>query len=161
MTNPADPFSAPRKRGVPPVILGVGLALALAGGGFYATFSGLVSIDSLMPATSNTPATTVPQGAFAYVPIEPVTINLGQRGQARHLRFTAQLEVAPAKVDEVSHLMPRILDVLNIYLRALETHELEETSALIRLRAQMLRRIQIVAGPGRVNDLLITEFVFN
>lgn len=161
MTNTADPLNPPRKKGISPVVLGLGLALALGGAGFYATFSGLISTDSLMSRNSTTPAGPVPAGAFAYVPVDPITINLGQRGQARHLRFAAQLEVPPPEVGEVSHLMPRILDVLNIYLRALETHELEETAALIRLRAQMLRRIQIVTGPGRVNDLLITEFVFN
>lgn len=161
MTHAADPLAAPRKKGIPAVILGLGLALSLGGAGFYATFSGLVDTDSLMPGNAGDPMSTLPAGAFAYVPIEPITINLGQRGQARHLRFAAQLEVPPAEAAEVGHLMPRILDVLNIYLRALETHELEEASALIRLRAQMLRRVQIVAGPGRVNDLLIIEFVFN
>ena len=58
-------------------------------------------------------------------------------------------------------LRPRILDVLNGYLRAVEVAELEDPSALVRLRAQMLRRIQVVAGEGRVNDLLISEFVLN
>jgi len=61
----------------------------------------------------------------------------------------------------VQALMPRIMDVLNIYLRALDPPELEEPAALLRLRAQMLRRVQIVTGPGLVNDLLIIEFVFN
>lgn len=161
MTNAAEPLELSRRKGISPVILGLGLALALGGGGFYATFSGMVSSDSLMRGSGDAPASTLPAGAFAYVPIEPITINLGPRGQARHLRFAAQLEVPPADVDEVSRLMPRVLDVLNIYLRALETHELEEPAALIRLRAQMLRRLQVVTGPGRVNDLLITEFVFN
>jgi flagellar FliL protein len=32
---------------------------------------------------------------------------------------------------------------------------------MARLRAQMLRRIQVVTGEGRVRDLLITEFVLN
>ena len=57
--------------------------------------------------------------------------------------------------------MPRIVDVMNGYLRALDAAELENPAALVRLRAQMLRRIQIVTGEGRVRDLLITEFVLN
>ena len=160
MTDTADARATPRRKGISSSVLGLGLALALGGGGFYATFSGLLELDSLLPANRD-PQTAIPAGASAYVPVEPITINLGPRGQARHLRFSAQLEVPPAQAAEVSHLMPRILDVLNIYLRALDTHELEDPAALIRLRAQMLRRIRIVAGPDRVNDLLITEFVFN
>lgn len=161
MTETAELQKSPLKKGIPPVILGLGLALGLAGGGFYATFSGLISGDSAMFAPAQEPVGSLPAGAFSYVPIEPITINLGPRGQSRHLRFNAQLEVTPSETNEVSRLMPRILDVLNIYLRALEVHELEEPAALLRLRAQMLRRIQIVTGPGRVNDLLIIEFVFN
>ncbi|MFL9503735.1 flagellar basal body-associated FliL family protein [Rhodopseudomonas palustris] len=39
--------------------------------------------------------------------------------------------------------------------------EIEDPSAMARLRAQMLRRVQIVTGEGRVRDLLITEFVLD
>lgn len=161
MTDAATQLKTPGRKGVSPLILGLGLALVLAGAGFYATFSGLIGNDSVLMSSRQEPAGNLATNTFDYVPIEPITINLGPRGQSRHLRFSAQLEVAPPDTAEVARLMPRILDVLNIYLRALELNELEEPAALIRLRAQMLRRIQIVTGPGRVNDLLITEFIFN
>jgi flagellar FliL protein len=57
--------------------------------------------------------------------------------------------------------MPRIQDVLNTYLRAVDVEDLEEPAALLRLRAQMLRRVQVVVGDGPVRDLLVTEFVLN
>ena len=57
--------------------------------------------------------------------------------------------------------MPRVVDVLNSYLRALEIDDLRGNAALVRLRAQMLRRVQTVIGRDRVNDLLIMEFVMN
>jgi flagellar FliL protein len=69
--------------------------------------------------------------------------------------------VPSAYAGEVAMLKPRILDVLNGYLRAVDPAELEDPAALVRLRAQMLRRIQIVTGEGRVRDLLVTEFVMN
>lgn len=143
------------------MILGAVLALALAGGGFFATYTDLLGLRGEEQAAA--PATAVAPEAvnqFVYMPIDPITISLGSRGQSRHLRLQAQLEVAPLASTEVARLMPRILDVLNIYLRALETQEIEEPAALVRLRAQMLRRIQIVTGPDLVNDLLISEFVF-
>ncbi|MEL7416552.1 MAG: flagellar basal body-associated FliL family protein, partial [Pseudomonadota bacterium] len=58
-------------------------------------------------------------------------------------------------------LKPRISDVLNTYLRAVSLDELENPAAMLRLRAQMLRRIQLVTGEGRVRDLLISEFILN
>lgn len=42
--------------------------------------------------------------------------------------------------------MPRILDVLNGYSRAVDAQQLTDRSSLFRIRAQMLRRIKIVVG---------------
>jgi flagellar protein FliL len=152
------PEVAPKKKSKLPMIIGLGLALALGGGGFYAAFSGMILGSGDAHATDDDVA-ALPD--IAFVPIDPVVISLGAASQSRHLRFTAQLEVAGPHSAEVTLLRPRILDVLNSYLRAVEVAELEDPSALVRIRAQMLRRIQIVTGEGRVRDLLITEFVLN
>lgn len=98
---------------------------------------------------------------MAFVPIEPLVISLAGEGQTRHLRFRAELEVQRAQASEIGRLMPRIVDVLNTYLRALSVSDLEDRTALLRLRAQMLRRVQIVTGRDGINDLLIMEFVLN
>ena len=130
----------------------------MGGGGFYAVYAGLI----LAPAAQSgiaTDAGSAPE--IVFVPVEPVVISLGKISDNRHLRFTAQLEVEKARASEVTHLLPRILDVLNGYLRAVEMADLEDPDALVRLRSQMLRRIQIVTGQGRVRDLLVTEFVLN
>ena len=151
--SPQPPASSRR-----PLLFGLLAAFLLGGGGFYAGFSGLVPLGN-SPAETGTPATPIRAGS--YLPIDPITINLGSRSDSRHLRLLAQLEVVRGQESEVTRLMPRIVDVLNTYLRAIDLPEIDEPSALIRLRAQMLRRIQIVVGPGRVNDLLIMEFIFN
>lgn len=147
---------AVRKRSRMPLILGLVLFLALGGAGFYGVWSGLV----LAPRVEEAQAPgDLPE--IAFVPVEPVVISLGKVSDNRHLRFAAQLEVEKAGEGEVTLLLPRILDVLNGYLRAVEVAELEDPDALVRLRSQMLRRIQIVTGQGRVRDLLVTEFVLN
>jgi flagellar FliL protein len=69
------------------------------------------------------------------------------------------LEVPKSYQEDVTKVLPRVVDVLNSYLSALEIEDLEDRAALTRLRAQMLRRVQIVTGQGRVNDFLIMEFV--
>lgn len=138
-----------------PLVLGGVLAVLLGAGGFFATYTGLIGggeSHAAMPKESET---------IAFVPIQPLVIPLGPQANARHLRFTGDLEVAKGGEGEILHLMPRILDVLNSYLRAVEVTEFNDPPALARLRAQMLRRVQIVTGEGRVRDLLITEFVLN
>ena len=156
----AAPETAHKKKSKLPMIVGVVLALALGGAGFYASFSGMIFGPSdAHAAEAEAEVDALPD--IAFVPLEPMVISLGAAAESRHLRFTAQLEVAGANSADVILLQPRILDVLNSYLRAIDVAELENPSALVRLRAQMLRRIQIVTGEGRVRDLLVTEFVLN
>jgi flagellar protein FliL len=148
---------APKKKSKKPLLIGVVLALLLGGGGFYATYSGLLFGHAEAHAVEG--AEALPD--IAFVPVEPVVISLGGAAEGRHLRFTSQIEVEAHYAADVTLLLPRILDVLNGYLRALEVAELEDPAALVRMRAQLLRRIQVVTGQGRVRDLLITEFVLN
>lgn len=160
MAEAEAPQDAARtKKSKLPLIIGMVLFLALGGGGFYAVYSGLI----LAPASETKPkeaeAANMPEVAF--VPVPSVTISLGKAADNHHLRFTAQLEVNKDKEIEVTDLVPRILDVLNGYLRAIAVSELEDPDALVRLRSQMLRRIQIVTGEGHVRDLLVTEFVLD
>ena len=151
------------KRSKLPLILGLVLGLAGGGGGFYAAFAGLLPFG--MPQTgAHAEAASAPVADFSevvFVPVEPLVISLAEGGQTRHLRFRAELEVGRAHEGRVTQIMPRVVDVLNTYLRALSIADLEESTALVRLRAQMLRRVQIVTGEGRINDLLIMEFVLN
>lgn len=154
----AEAAPEPKRRSKLPILIGVVLAALLGGGGFYATYAGL--LFGAHPAVEEGPE-AAPLPDIAFVPVEPVVISLGPGASASHLRFTAQLEVAKPYAAEVAVLQPRILDVLNGYLRAVDVAELEDPAALVRLRAQMLRRVQIVTGEGRVRDLLVTEFVTN
>lgn len=151
---------APKKRSKMPLILGLVLAILGGGGGFMAVQMGIIggSHDEAHVEEVEE-AEELPD--LAFVPMETLVINLPQNAQARHLLFTAQLEVEPTYSQEVTDLMPRIVDVLNGYLRAVQLSELEDPTALIRLRAQMLRRVQVVVGEGRVKDILIMEFVLN
>lgn len=154
-----EPEEKPKKNSKLPLILGVVLALCLGGGGFYATWSGLLPLPGGASTTAQPKPEALPD--LAFVPIDPVVISLAPAARAKHLRFTGQLEVNRAAEPDVTLLLPRIIDVVNSYLRAVEVAQLEDPAALVTLRAQMLRRIQIVTGEGRVRDLLITEFVLN
>ena len=157
--DPADAVGAspPRKRRLG-MIVGMVAALAFGGGGFYAVWSGLVDPAGLVGGVGHGDAAP---SDVAFLPMEPIMVSLPPGSSARLLRFTGQLEVAPEHAAEVGAVMPRVVDVLNTFLRAVEPRDLEQPSALAPLRAQMLRRIQVVTGEGRVRDLLITEFVLN
>lgn len=152
--------AAPRGGLLKPLLLGLGLAAVLGGGGFYLAWSGLLPLPG-GPAAGGRDAPPPRRADTGFVPIEPMVISLGPEARARHLRFGGALEVPVTHLGEVQRLMPRVLDALNGYLRAVDARTFDDPSALVRLRAQMLRRVQIVLGEGLVRDLLVTEFVLN
>jgi flagellar FliL protein len=152
----------PRSRSRFPLILGLVLALAGGASGFLAVRTGLLGgAQAGESAESQQEPHLPPLAPMAFVPLPSLVVNLPGEGERRFLRFAGQLEVSPERLEEVTALTPRVVDVLNGYLRALEPHEIEDPAALLQIRAQMLRRVQVVAGGDRVRDLLVMEFVVN
>ncbi len=153
---------ASKKGGKLGLIIALVLACGAAVGGYYVANTGLfppLETTNAEHSDDHQDSSSNPAVSVAFVPMPPMVVSLGQDA-AIQLRFQAQFEVDPFRQEEIEHLMPRIQDVLNGYLRAVELDVLKKPSSLIRIRAQMLRRIQLVSGPGSVRDLLITEFVF-
>jgi flagellar FliL protein len=166
--------SAPKKGGGgKTLILGVVLAAALGGGAFFAVFSGLLALP-LPPANAPEQAAggaaaakgaaegsagAPPPAATAFARLDPILVSLGEGASLRQVQLTAELEVDPAQVAQVALLQPRVRDVLTTYLRAVEAADVDDPAALLRMRAQMLRRVQVVTGEGLVRDLLVSEFV--
>lgn len=159
MADAEEPQDVAPKKSKKPLIIGLILALLLGGSGFYAAWSGLILAPSAEHAGEGAEVGPLPD--IAFVAVDPLIITLGAMADNRHLRFASQLEVSAAHVADVTLLLPRIIDVLNGYLRAIDPAQFDDPAALVRMRAQMLRRIQIVTGEGRVRDLLVTEFVLN
>ncbi|MEM7522246.1 MAG: flagellar basal body-associated FliL family protein [Pseudomonadota bacterium] len=144
-----------------PIILGVVLLLVGAGGGFFATFSGIVAL----PFGGGEDVVEEPMekaaelAGVAYLSLDEMIIPLSPNARARYLAFKAEIEVRKEDIAAFEEIRPRIVDVFNTYLRAIEEADLEAPSAAARLRAQLLRRIRVVAAPAEPRDLLITSFV--
>ncbi len=154
--EPEEPKKSPVRRAL---LIGLPLALLAGGGAFYAAYSGMLSSDAADEKQET--SDTSKDDPVAFVALDPMIVSIGRADRGRHLRFHAQLEVKPKDADAVQAVLPRIVDVLNGYLRAVDIAVLDDPTALIRIRSQMLRRVQIVAGEDRVKDLLIMEFVLS
>ena len=165
MTAITDPAATavPKKKSKMPLILGVVFAILGGAGGFFAVKMGLIGGHAAeeAPVEDTHGDMLAPLPPVAFLALDPLVVNMPNQSGHQLLRFTAQLEVPPEYLIEVEAIKPRIVDVLNGYLRAVEIADLEDPSVLLRLRAQMLRRVQVVTGEGRVRDLLIMEFVLN
>ena len=153
-----EPTEEKKKSGKKGLLFGLLAAILAGGGGFYVTYSGMIL--GATPAEDVHGESELPAlPEIAFIALDPMVISLGDAANSKFLRFSAQLDVDPASAEAVRMVQPRIVDVLNTYLRAVSEDELGKPAALERLRAQMLRRIQVVTEQGQVRDLLITEFV--
>lgn len=149
-------------------------ALLLGGGAFYGVYSGMVPLpfgggDKEASADGEKKSAEVKEPKIhdekpmeaAFVPLDEIIIALGPEARAKHLLANLIVEVEPGQESVVTALKPRIIDVLNVFLRAVEVRDLESPRAMSRLRAQMLRRVQLVAPENAVRDVLIQQFVLN
>ncbi len=145
------------------LILSAIAALVLGGGAFAVTYLGVFQggADEDVATVDDPYSASHSTDSIAFVPMEQFVVSLRRDAENRHLMFTAQLEVYSDQKDAVIYLMPRIRDVLNTYLSAVEASYIERPAGLMYLRGQMLRRAQIVTGSDMIRDLLVTEFVFN
>ena len=156
----AQEQEAPAKRGMGLVGWGLtaALALGLGGGAFFLGQSGLV--DGLLHAEDTTHQE---DGAGTptehYLELDPLTISVGGANSVKQLRFRAFLQLADETQADIAALQPRILDIFATYLRAVSVDRLEDPTGLLHQRAQLLRRVQLLAGRDTVKDLLIIDFV--
>ena len=155
--TPEDP---PKKQGKALIFISIPLSLVIGAGLFW-------GITQYMPQSGES-HTTDQQVVSSYaiddlefVTVDPIVVSMNRGDTKHHLRFKAELEVPAKHQRDVEKLMPRVVDVFNAFLRALDWDDMEHPTALHRMRAQMLRRAKIVLGDTKVNDLLVTEFVLN
>lgn len=147
-------------RGMPrsSVLLAAVSALSLGAAGYIAVGTGLVPgqrAGETRATQQKAPARTV------FLALEPFMTTLPRTEPARQLRLEVQLEVEEAAVAAVRAATPRLQDTMNRYLRSIELAGIEDPDMVLRMRLQLLRRLQVAAGEGRIRDLLITQLLIS
>jgi flagellar FliL protein len=160
MADQDDAQQGKKKKGMlMPLLIGLVAAIVSGGAGFMLVSMGIIPTPEKEMAEEHAPPEPVELPRTAFLPLTPLIVTLGAGDTLRQLQLTAQLEVAPEALDAVALLTPRVVDVLNTYLRAVDAAVVENPSSMLRMRAQMLRRVQVVVGEGMVRDLLVAEFI--
>ena len=145
-----------------PLIIGLVLFLVAAGGGFYATSSGKLSLASILGESKEKPEKQTKMAsapALTFLPVGEIVVPLGPSAQAKYLLLTAEIEVSSEDTETLQAMLPRIRDLFNTYLRAVEARDLEQPDATMRLRDQLLRRLRVIADPLSPRDILFTSFI--
>lgn len=139
------------------ILFAVSLFLASAVGGFFLMYSDTVFSSS----DQDLDIETTNASKQVYVALPDTVVALPNAGDWKQLRLRAELEVPSMYETEVRNAMPRIMDILNDYLRILTIDQLADSLALVRIRLHMLHRAKIVVGEEKIKDIFITEFVLN
>lgn len=141
------------------IIAGAGLLVLLLGGGagaYFLLFSGAPAKTA--DAAAELPATP-PQVSFFDVPAMLVNIQTID-GTPAYLKLTVSLELdTDAEKPGIQALMPRLVDQFQSYLRELRLDDLKGSAGVVRLKEELLRRVNASAAPYHVRDVLLKEMI--
>lgn len=146
------------------LVLTAASALALGGaaaGAAYFLAPGAQQCAPQFAAEGQTGGVAMLAPDVIFINLEPLVISLGPDAKSKYLKISLSLETTKSHEKVISQLSPRIRDTLNTYLRAVAEEDLVRPSSMTRLRAQMLRRLQLAAPGATISDILITDFVLS
>jgi flagellar FliL protein len=129
------------------------LVLLLAGGGAYFFLAG--KKDEAAEQAEPPP----PPKPSVFYKLPDMLVTLGTvNGRASFLKITVSLELeSDEDVRRVQSVMPRVVDAMYVYLRELRIEDLRGVTALNRLRAELLARVNMTVQPTHVTDVLLQE----
>ena len=141
------------------LIAGGALLLVLIGGGAAAYFflfsSSPTPKDQMVAAIPATPPTV----SFYDVPDILVNVQSAD-GTPAYLKLSLALELdAEAERPGIQVLMPRLIDQFQSYLRELRIDDLKGSAGVLRLKEELLRRVNVAAEPYHVRDVLLKEMI--
>jgi flagellar FliL protein len=159
----ADAASEPSKSKfalkLPPkkfIIIGVAaLALIGAGVGAYKMFFSHGHEEEQKAEASKAKAAV-------FVDLPEILVNLSNPGTERtqYLKVKVVLELSePKMIDQITPIMPRVMDAFQTYLRELRPTDLDGSAGLYRLKEELTRRVNVAIAPGRINAVLFKEII--
>lgn len=90
-----------------------------------------------------------------------ILVNLNSSGkQETYLKIRIALELEDAKAQaELEPLMPRIVDNFQVFLREMRVEDLSGSAGMVRLKEELLQRINLSIQPLKVRDVLFKEML--
>jgi len=135
------------------------LVLVLGGGGAGAYFFLLKPKDAGHEKLAEAPPLTPPEVAFSDVPDILVNIQSSD-GTPAYLKLSLSLEMDnELEKTGMTALMPRLVDQFQSYLRELRVEDLKGSEGVLRLKEELLRRVNASAAPYKVRDVLLKQMI--
>jgi flagellar FliL protein len=141
------------------MIAGGGLLLVVLGSGAAAYFFLFSSSPAPKDETIAAIPATPPTVSFYDVPDILVNVQSAD-GTPAYLKLSLSLELdAEAEKPGIQVLMPRMIDQFQSYLRELRLDDLKGSAGVLRLKEELLRRVNVAAAPYHIRDVLLKEMI--
>ena len=151
---------APKKKSKKLIIIaGIALLLVAAVGGLGAT--GMLPFFHHASASKKTVSAAPFSHAPVFVDLPEMIVNL-DAGPRRETFAKVQCRIEASSAADgakVTAAVPRIIDMLQTYLRAMRPDELQSGVGLYRLKEAFLARATIVVPDARLDDILFQELI--
>jgi flagellar FliL protein len=103
-----------------------------------------------------------PDGVIFYT-LPDIVVNMqAADGRSTFLKLKLTFELPDQETaDALTPNLPRLQDMFQTFLRELRPEDLNGSQGSYQLRAELLRRVNLVAAPSKVNAVLIEEMLIN
>ncbi len=132
-----------------------------AGGAYFMGMFGGAPAEEAAAAAEAKAAEEAANAAPAYYEMPAIVVNLTSTGR-RPAYVKVRVQLLLAKEEErpkIEENQPRIVDSFQTYLRELTMEELQGSGGLLRLREELLVRVNAAVAPAIVKDVLFQEIL--
>lgn len=141
-----------------PLVLILGVVVVIFFTSFGRQLVGLGSGEGAQAAAESEEAAAQAPTELIYFPIPELLVNLSPGEKSKKtsfLRLSVKLEVPNEEaVTTLEIVKPRLIDQFQVFLRELRIEDIQGSAGLQRLREGLLKRVNEVAKPVKVKDVL-------
>ena len=151
------------------LILFIVLPVLLLGGGgvgaafMFGLFGSEPEVEGEEELAEVEPEEELPPPSFYELPEMIVNLAGGNGNRAVYLKLKVSLELRTEDPEEptvvLDPIVLRIIDRFQVYLRQLRKEDLEGSAGMLRLKQELLRRINLASEPLVVHDVLFKEMI--
>ena len=159
--NPLAILKLPRKLQII-AVAGLLVVLGSGGAGFY--FFGMSSEETSEEAGAESVKTEtdkLPAEEAAFFDLPDIIVNIQTPDSTpAYLKLSVALELENAEAKAtIEPVLPRITDQFQTYLRELRVEDIRGSAGVMRLKEELLRRVNLAVAPTPVRDVLLKEMI--
>lgn len=100
---------------------------------------------------------------YKYYEFDDILVGIMSGNNSRSfLKMSLSIKVSDEKIlDELSSKSSVIKDAINLFLRELKSEELSGTSGIIMIKTELMKRINKIISPAKIDDILFKELLLS